>query len=186
MGPRVLWFDPRGIAHSTWDLLDPITPIIPKLLEVRKTRVNPQSLVEKYYATGRFGKFLRVRFNPRIESLSTWRALRGADESGLTPDEALTVKVLLGHANGRFQAITDYPNEEAQTIQIGRRVYFESSLEVREFVANLRILGQRNRRNAYLPRNCMLDLSTFELPTLEDLDKVSEELGEWCYYSTET
>jgi hypothetical protein len=185
MGSSVLWLESRGVAYSTSDLLDQIAPIIPRLLEVKKSRVTPRSLVNMYYATRSDAKSVRIRFNPRIESMSIWRALRGADESGLTPDEALVLKVLLSHARGRIQAIVDYPNEGAGMIQIGRRVYFDSSLEVAEFVSNLRILGQKNRRNAYLPRNCMIELNTFELPRVEDLNELSEELGEWCYYSTQ-
>lgn len=184
MGSSVVWLESRGIAYSSSDLLDPIAPVIPRLLEMEKRRVAPQSLVEMYYAAKHLGKSLRVRFNTRIESFSTWRELRSADETGLTPDEALVMKVLFDHARGRIQAIVDYPTETARLTQIGRRVYFDSSLEVTEFVSNLRILGQRNRRNAYLPRNCMIDLANFRLPGANDIGRLSEELGEWCYYST--
>ena len=184
MGSAVLWFERGGIAYSSSDLVDPIAPIIPKVLEVEKKRVTPRSLSEMYYATNCEGKSLRVRFNTRIESLSTWKELRVVDESGLTPDEALVLKVLLGRAKGSVRVVADYPNETARIIQIGRRLYFDSSLDVDEFRANLRILGQRNQRNTYLPRNCMLDLANFKLPEADELSKLSSELGEWCYYST--
>ncbi len=184
IGSSVVWLESRGIAYSSSDLIDAIAPIIPRLLEVEKRRVTRRRLVEMYYTTKQRGKSLRVRFDPRMESLSTWRELRNADQTGLTPDEALVIKVLFRRARGRVQAVVDYPNETARVIQIGRRVYFDSSLDVTEFVSNLRILGERNRRNAYLPRSCMIDLAKFEPPKMKELRELSEELGEWCYYST--
>ena len=183
LGSNVVWLRGAGIAYSNSDLIDPIGPIIPKLFEVGKTRVTPQSLAEMYYSTKRDGERLRIRFNPRIESFSTWRELRFVDESGLTPDEALVLKTLLRHARGRIRVIADYPSDTARVVQIGRRVYFDSSLEVEEFVSNIRVLGERNQRNTFLPQNCMLDLVNFKLPRVNELRRLSEELGEWCYYS---
>ncbi len=124
-----------------------------------------------------------VRLKVRAESSTLWRELRAANESLLTPDEATAVRFLLSRAEGRVEVVTDYPTEESKVRQIGRRVYFSSMIDVAEFASNLRTVEGQKPRNAYLPTSAVLGLQHFHAPTEDELVRVLDDLGEWCYFS---
>lgn len=180
---EVIWVEPGGLCHSNSDLVDSVSPIIPSLLSSAKERVSRKRFTELYYNAHRARGFLRVRFNPRMESLSIWRELRREDEAGFTPDEVIVLRAILGNAAEDVRAVTDKPIEGAQTLQIGRRVYYLGPVSAKELANDLRTLGHRGTRNAYLPQSCVLEMRGSSLPSQRELSALSEELGEWCYFT---
>lgn len=183
IGSRVLWFDRAGLASSGSDLLDAIAPVIPKLLEAKRQRTTIHDFAQMYYSVARRSKSGLVRFNTRLEAFATWRNLRTSDESGLTPDEALVLRTIIGKVGQTVRVVTDYPNDKARVIQMGRKIYYDSTLPAEEFVSNLRTLGMRNPRNSYPPRNCIFEVGRLSPPSATELRDLSEEIGEWCCYS---
>ncbi len=172
-----------GLATSNMDMLDPLAPLIPRLLEAKKEGVPSQVLAGMYFDVRGARRKHIARLKVRAEGSTLWRELRAANESLLTPDEAAAVRFLLSRAEGRVEVVTDYPTEESKVRQIGRRVYFSSTIDVAEFASNLRTIDGRKPRNAYLPTSAVLALQHFQAPTKSELAKVLADLGEWCYFS---
>lgn len=175
--------DSSGLATSNLDMLDPLAPIIPHLLEAKKESVPSDVLAGMYFDVRGARRKHIVRLKVRAESSTLWRELRAANESLLTPDEATAVRFLLSRAEGRVEVVTDYPTEESKVRQIGRRVYFSSMIDVAEFASNLRTVEGQKPRNAYLPTSAVLGLQHFHAPTEDELVRVLDDLGEWCYFS---
>ena len=115
-----------GLATSNMDLFDPLVPLIPELLRVKREEVALDELASMYFAAKRRGGVLQLRLRVRAESLGLWRKLRAEGESLLTPDEAAVMKLLLKDARGGVEAVTDYPTEGSRVTQIGRRPYYLS------------------------------------------------------------
>jgi len=176
---RVEW---SGLAKSNVDILDPLAPLIPELLDYKKEAVSADLLSEMYFdVKSAHGKH-SVRFKLRAESSGLWRKLRAANESLLTPDEAAAVRFLLGRASGRVEVITDYPTKDGRVRQIGRRVYYSSIVDPKEFTSNLRTTEVRHSRNAYLPQSALLHLEEFRSSRRGELEEFLGGLGEWCYF----
>ena len=175
--------DGSGLATSNIDLLDPLAPLIPELLRVKREKVALDDLASMYFAAKRRGGALKLRLSVRAESLGLWRKLRAEGESLLTPDEAVFLKLLLDDAKGRVEAVTDYPTEASRVTQIGRRQYYLSEIDPKEFASNLRTVEGPRRRNAYLPRSATLRLGRSRPPTRGELARLLSSLGEWCYFT---
>ena len=93
--------DGSGLATSNIDLFDPLAPLIPELLRVKREKVALDDLASMYFAAKRRGGALKLRLSVRAESLGLWRKLRAEGESLLTPDESAVLKLLLKDAKGR-------------------------------------------------------------------------------------
>ena len=175
--------DGSGLATSSIDLFDPLVPLIPELLRVKREEVPLDDLASMYFAAKRRGGTLHLRLSVRAESLGLWRKLRAAGESLLTPDEAAVLKLLLRDAKGRVEAVTDYPTEGSRVRQIGGRLYYLSTIEPEEFASNLRTIEGPRRRNAYMPSSATLSLGRPRPPTRSELKRLLGGLDEWCYFS---
>ncbi|TMP97969.1 MAG: hypothetical protein E6K99_08260 [Thaumarchaeota archaeon] len=172
-----------GLATSNMDLFDPLVPLIPELLRVKREEVALDELASMYFAAKRRGGTLHLRLSVRAESLGLWRKLRAAGESLLTPDEASVLKLLLRDARGRVEAVTDYPTEGSRVRQIGGRLYYLSAIEPEEFASNLRTVEGPRRRNAYMPSSATLSLGRPRPPTRSELMRLLSSLDEWCYFT---
>jgi hypothetical protein len=170
-----------GLASSRDDMLDALGPEIPALLLSRR----PQStyvggdIAERYFSLKRSGASVELQFFPRVESLRTWTCLRRDGLCGLTPDEAAVLKLLLAKAtdSSRLECVTSNPREGSKAIQLGRRLYYRSTITVADFLASLRTIESGGMESAsYLPRD-----SVIELPRIRvDTRITADELGEWC------
>jgi len=175
--------DGSGLATSNIDLFDPLVPLIPELLRVKREEVALDELASMYFAAKRRGGTLHLRLSVRAESLGLWRKLRAAGESLLTPDEAAVLKLLLRDARGRVEAVTDYPTEGSRVRQIGGRLYYLSVIEPGELASNLRTVEGPRRRNAYMPSSATLSLGRPRPPTRSELMRLLSSLDEWCYFT---
>ena len=191
VGPRLLRasadsinlsVDPAGLSWSSKEVLDAITPAIPRLLAFPK-ETAAAGLLDKhllYFRAKRVrGRKYDVHLFTRMESLHTWTELRKEGLSGLTPDEKKVIGSLLASAEGAVQCVTDYVSENSSPVQFDRRQYYRSTIPVAEFLSTLRTVSEYSRRNSYLPRESILRVTldkTAAQPSLEGLD-------EWCYVS---
>jgi hypothetical protein len=182
-GVKVLWIDGLGLAWASFDMLDIMAPLIPLITEVEKQHLLFQQSSNPYYTIKHDGSESIIRFSPRMESLATWRELRSTGISGLSPDEALAIKYVLGLASGRITAVTDYPCENSRELQIGAKLFYNSVLEISEFLSNLSAISETRRRNTYLPRNPVLRVTELRSPDKNALAEFSTMFGEWCYFS---
>lgn len=159
------------------DLLDPLAPIIPSILAAPKAMVSENP----YFIAKRKGERYKIQLFPRMEGLNLWGELRKRDVSGLTPDESAVVSGLLEGARGKILGVTDYPQEESRIIQFGSKVYYESETDVEEFVANLRTVERKNRRNSYVPRSSIIEARLSRRPSANWTAQLVNSLGEWCF-----
>ena len=86
---------------------------------------------------------------------------------------------LLGAAPGgsRVTCVTAKPRRGSKRLQVGRNLYYESSIPVSEFLSSLRTIDAGNSDSAsYLPRDSVLSVPRIRLDTRISPD----ELGEWC------
>lgn len=178
-GERAITIEGSGLAWSNMELLDPLAPVIPALLSVRKTKVRGNPYFSAKLTGGRY----RAQLFLRMEALGTWRELRKHDLSGLTPDEAVVISSLLEGSRGEVRGVTDYPREESRILQFGKKVYYESMIDGGEFVANLRTIERKGIRNSYVPRNSVVDVEVTRAPPVRRIAKVIGSLDEWCYIS---
>ncbi len=166
-----------GLAGSGADLLDALAPAVPDLLASPREGVGGAA---SYYSLKRTGAAAVLQFFPRLESLRVWTCLRREGTCGLTPDEAAVLRRLLGKASrsSQIRCVTATPKTGSRPLQLGRKVYYESSLPVSEFLASLRTIDSGEADSAsYLPRG-----SVIELPGVRvDSSLAVEEVGEWCY-----
>src|SRR3989442_5345277 len=110
--------DDSGLASSNIDLFDPLVPLIPELLRVKREEVALDELASMYFAAKRRGGTLHLRLSVRAESLGLWRKLRAAGESLLTPDEAAVLRLLLRDAKGRVPAVPAVPTARTMAAPI--------------------------------------------------------------------
>lgn len=178
-GERAITIEGSGLAWSNMELLDPLAPVIPALLSVRKTKVGGNPYFSAKLTGGRY----RAQLFLRMEALGTWEELRKHDLSGLTPDEAVVISSLLEGSRGEVRGVTDYPREESRILQFGKKVYYESMIDGGEFVANLRTVERKGIRNSYVPRNSVVDVEVTRAPPVRRIAKVIGSLDEWCYIS---
>jgi len=170
-----------GLAGSGDDMLDSLAPVIPALLASRKpgTAKAGADVAALYFSLKRSGTYAELQFFPRMESLRTWTCLRTDGLCGLTPDEALVLRRLLGRASAasRVECVTAKPRKGSRTLQVGRRVYYKSTIPVGEFLSSLRTLDSGGADSAsYLPRDSVVSLPGVRVDTRLSAD----ELGEWC------
>ncbi len=178
-GERALTVERGGLAWSNMELLDPLAPVIPALLSVRKTKVQGNPYFSGKLAGGRY----RAQLFLRMEALGMWGELRKHDQSGLTPDEAVVVSLLLEGGRGEVRGVTDYPREQSRIVQFGKKLYYESMVDVGEFIANLRTIERKGSRNSYVPRNSVVEVEVNRAPSVRRIAKVVGSLDEWCYIS---
>jgi hypothetical protein len=171
-----------GLAASGDDMLDALAPAIPALLASGRsgaTRAGAD-VAALYFSLKRSGASAQLQFFPRMESLRTWSCLRREGLCGLTPDESGVIKHLLGRASGssRLECVTAKPRQGSRPLQVGRNVYYRSTLPVAEFLSTLREIDSDGADSAsYLPRD-----SVIELPGVRvDARITVEELGDWCF-----
>jgi hypothetical protein len=170
-----------GLASSSDDMLDALAPAIPALLASKKPRgaSADASIAALYFSLKRSGTSAELQLFPRMESLRTWTCLRMDGMCALTPDEALVVRRVLGKASGssRLGCITAKPREGSKAIQLGRRLYYRSTVTVADFLSSLATIDSGGIDSAsYLPRD-----SVIELPGVRvDTRIPAEELGDWC------
>ncbi len=174
--------DASGLATSNKDLLDPIAPLMPELLEAKKEEVPLEELASMYYTAKRASRRLHLRLSVRAESLGLWRKLRAEGESLLTPDEAAVLRLFLKGAKGLVEVVTDYPKEGSKIKQIGARLYYLSAIDPDEFASDLRTVEGSGRRNAYLPSSATLILDRSGLPMKSKMIELLSNLGEWCFF----
>jgi hypothetical protein len=171
-----------GLAASGEDMLDALAPAVPSLLAFGNPGGGATDAAAVYFSLRRSGGSAEVQLFPRMESLRTWTCLRRDGLCGLTPDEALVLDHLLGRAprSFRVECVTSKPREGSKILQVGRNVYYESSLPAKEFLASLRTVDSRAEATdscSYLPRDPVIALRGLRV----DEHIVAKELGEWCY-----
>jgi hypothetical protein len=168
--------DPSGLASSNVSLLDALAPCIPDLLREEKVRVD----LNPYFVIKKAADSFYVQVFTRMEGRRIWKELRRIGECALTPDEHHLIQALLAHSVGRVNAVTDFPTETGVQFRVGRRNYFNSVLDVKEFASSLRVMGKMGQKNSYLPVNSILILSGLVVPSGHAVRLAFDELGEWC------
>ena len=170
-----------GLARSSADVLDAIAPAVPEILAAQGAgkKGNEQDVAERYFSLKRSRTSTELQFFPRLESLRTWTCLRRDGICGLTPDEAAVLKHLFGRASGasRVECVTAKPRLGSRRIQVGRNLYYESTIPVSEFLSSLRTIDSGQADSAsYLPRDSVFALHRVRVDTRLD----AGDLGEWC------
>jgi len=169
-----------GLASSAADVLDALAPPIPALLALGSREGGRADVAALYLSLKRSGPSVELQFFPRMESLRTWSCLRKDGLCALTPDEAVVLKHVLGRASvsSRIECVTAKPRQGSVPLQLGRKLYYKSSVPVAEFLDSLGTIDSDDANSAsYLPRD-----SVFSLPGVRvDPHISSAELGEWCF-----
>jgi len=178
----VIHVDASGLCWSSFDPSDSILPAIPEVLAFPKQTIPLRELRGKYFSPTKPGANTAVHFSVRMESASLWRALRASGECGLAPDEHAVASFILRHSEGTCELVTDFPADGSVPLICGRKRYFISNLEKNEAALTLREAGEKNVRNSYVRRDSTIGLGTISSSS-DDLLKLFEELGEWCFFS---
>jgi hypothetical protein len=171
-----------GLATSAADMLDALAPAIPPLLSLRRQEAGRASTdaAVLYFSLKRSGASTELQLFPRMESLRTWSCLRRDGLCGLTPDEAAVLKHLLGRASGssQLECVTANPRQGSSAFQVGRKLYYKSTMPVAEFLDSLRTIDSGGADSAsYLPRDSVISLPGVRV----DTHVPPAELGEWCF-----
>ena len=177
----VLHIDRSGLCWSTSDPADSVVPAIPELLATPKETVPLEELTRRYFSLKTSGSRAVLRFEPRLERGSLWRALRATDQCGLAPDEHAVLLFLLGSTAGDCDLMTDFATPTSRKQVIGGRMYFHSRLHSTVVRSTLRTAGTRLTQNSYLPQAGMFQLTKFNPPSRRQLTEFFANLGEWCY-----
>jgi hypothetical protein len=177
----LIHIDASGLCWSSFDPIDAVLPSIPKVLDCNKERVPLERLKRMYFMARTEGAHF-VRLSLRVESLSNWDRLRASGGCGLAPDEHRVATFLIEEAGGISHAITDFPQPDSVPTVQGRRRYFESTLSAAEALDTLRVVGERKRRNSYMPRNGIMGLSVLSIPDSKLVD-ICGQLGDWCGFT---
>ncbi len=180
-GSQTIRVSPVGVCWSSSDPADVVGPLLPELLAMPKEKTALELLSELYFTLERRGESTTLRLVTRMESGSTWRALRSMGECALTPDEWAVATLLFGKSSEEVPLVTDFPNSGARTRVIGRRQYYESMLSATEAAATLRT-GKEAQRNSYLPSTGLVVTGKVKV-TRETLLRVFRGTGEWCYFA---
>ncbi len=176
----VLHVNPAGFCWSNVDSGDALAPAIPGILALPKETTTLEDLRNRYFALGRSEGSVAVRFSTRMESSSLWEGLRTGGECGLTPDELAVASSVIGASRGGCRLLTDFPAEGSKIRIVGKRQYYESSLDQSEAASTLRPVGQKGERNSHLPREGILLFESLLLPPREKQLELFNGLGEWC------
>jgi hypothetical protein len=170
-----------GLAGSGADMLDALAPAVPALLaSPREGTKAGADIAARYFSMKRSGASAELQLFPRMESLRTWTCLRRDGLCALTPDEAAVLRHVLGRASGASQVecVTARPRLGSRPLQVGRNLYYRSTVPVAEFLASLRTVDSDGAGSAsYLPRDSVIALPGVRVEMRLDAD----ELGEWCY-----
>jgi hypothetical protein len=180
-GTAVVHVNPAGLCWSNVDVTDVVAPIIPEMLEAEKDRTPLEVIESEYFSINKVGRRYVMRLNPRIESSSFWGEMRATNMCGLTPDEHEVYARILSQTSGCCQVMTDYPTEGCRIQRVGRRQYYQSTVETAEAASNLRVIGEQRVRNVYLPKTNLLQLNSMPSLSPRDLEELFLNLGEWCY-----
>jgi hypothetical protein len=156
-----------GLAASSADMLDAIGPAIPRVIGSRGDDMDETRDVSSFYfstkrkSSGRAGA---VHFFPRIESSSNWMSLRKEGLAGLTPDESAALScaaVAGGVTKDLVPCVTESPRDGSVPLQLGRRMFYKSSLPTDDFLDSLRVLGSSPRPPVtYLPKDSILSFAS--------------------------
>jgi len=177
----VVHVEPFGLCWATSDPSDYLLPLVPEILGCRKERVSPARLLEMYCSAFSGGGHTAVRVNLRVESMVNWDGLRASGGCGLTPDEHLVARLLIGESTGACLMVTDFAAEGSVPFYCGRRLYFRSKLPPSRASDTLRVVGTTGRGNSYVPRDGLLHLAGL-VPEDLALGSFAESLGEWCSF----
>jgi hypothetical protein len=178
-GQRISIDGALGLATSGEDMLDALAPAVPSLLESRPPPAGVTGRADLYFSVKRSGDSTELQLFPRMESLRTWTCLRRDGLCGLTPDEAAVLRRLLGRAprSFRVECVTSRPRQGSKVLQVGRMIYYRSSLPAAEFLASLGTVDSARIDSAsYLPRD-----SIIALPGAIEAHIAPKDLGEWCF-----
>ena len=181
----VLHVDPHGLCWSRSNPADSVVPVIPELLGMTKEAVPLEELKRRYFFLEHSGPGATLRFEPRLERGSSWKALRATNQCGLAPDEGAVLLFLLGFAMGTCDMLTDFPIPTSRERIIGGRQYFDSPLPCTEIRPTLRLAGARSPRNSYLPSKGTIQFGRLNPPSRRVYVELFEDLGEWCYLMPE-
>jgi len=175
--------DPAGLCWSILDLDDLVLPVIPRILACKKEQVPLKVLDDSYYKLVISEGKTMVRMATRVESSSNWDTMRASGDCGLTPDERLVSSYFM-QTIGNCAIMTDFPSSRSDPIIYGRRRYYEASMDGKEASSMLRVAGEKQPRNAYLPRDATLRFDGRVLISRRKIAEVLNGLGEWCYLAT--
>jgi hypothetical protein len=173
-----------GLAASGEDMLDALAPAVPSLLACGNPGGGVTGPSACYFSLKGYGGSAKVQLSPRVESLTTWTCLRRDGLCGLTPDEATVLGRLLARAPRSFRVdcVTSKPKQGSKGLQVGRNVYYRSSVPAADFLSSLRTIDTGAEGTdccTYLPRDSVIALRGLRV----DMNDVAKELGEWCYLS---
>ena len=174
-----------GVCWSETDPTDELAPILPEMLHVEKEPLPLETILGKYYDLEMNGKAALVRFKPRVESSHFWRVLREKSDCGLAPDERAVANFILGSAGGSTNLLTDFPLERSAVKRFGKFQYYSSFVPVGEAAATLQDCVIKGTRNSYLPKNGVLNLESFKMPSTIKKARLVLRLAEWCYLSSD-
>jgi len=178
---KSIYLNPLGFCRSSFYPSDAIYPAIPDILAAEKEPLPLEALERLYFGlkVSRGGTLVRV--STRIESSTNWDALRSSGECGLTPDERVVSSYFLNRAEGACELLTDFLCERSVPRICGRRRYFDSLLDVAQAACTLRAVGGKESRNSYLPRGGVLRLRGKISLSGEEMVRLLDTIGEWCY-----
>ena len=176
-----LQVDKAGFCWASADPFDAIAPAIPEILAVPKKKVKLKVLKDAYFRTLNLETPTEVIVLARLESSPMWRHLRAHGLCALSPDEKEVTQFLLGHALGGAMFLTDFPNQTSRSHMIGGRQFYDTAIDASELEHTLKTIGDAKFRNSYLPERGILRFEAFTSPTSEELRRLFDGLGEWCY-----
>ena len=170
----------EGICWSSIDPSDAVMPAIPALLSCPKEEAPIETIKGMYFRASKSKAGLTFHFLPRLESSSRWQKLRASDGCALAPDEHALVSFVLARYKGSCEMITDFYVDGAVPVALGRKRYFNSRLAPDEVVSTLRAVGEKGRRNSYLPKDAKIGPGPFSSLNANDWFEMFSDLGEWC------
>ncbi len=169
-----------GYVRARQDPLDAVAPLLPALLRIQRQPVSLDELQAMYYSMDTISGRVVVRFNTRLESGGWWDTLRKSGESGLTPDEHRVVSSLLSASKGSCTLVTDYPTEDSKGLRVGQRQYYLTDVPARNVGNEIKSTGARGPRNAYLPRNGIVELEGLRWSESQARETLGS-LGDWSF-----
>lgn len=178
--------DPAGFSYSWGDPLDLLGPMIPEIIKAKKVKTTVRRLRGFYYDLLSADRTTIIKFHARIESALRWDALRALGVSALSPDEKEVLLSISESSEGSCRTLTDFPMGGSRVKIVGGKQYYDSNLSFCEFAASLPTAGEKANRNSYLPRNGVLEPDMYKAPSNRLLSTLFSNLGEWCFFETET
>jgi len=173
----------EGFGWSSFDSSDSILPTVPALLSCPKEKASIEAVKSKYFRASKSKEGTTFHLLPRLESSSRWRKLRASGGCALAPDEHAVVSFLLKKAREGCEMVTDFPLEGSTPFVLGRKRYFDSSLDSDMAASTLRVIDERGQRNSYLPRDGKMGLGPVSALSRREWLGLFAELGEWCPFA---